>query len=160
MTEQFTIMKFLKKLSPLASALFLIIALSAQTQTCQAAEYVTVIKDGVNVRSGPSTTTEIHWEVFKNFPLKVIGRQGEWVNTEDFEGDTGWIYGPLLQKDRQVIVKVKKANLRAEPSTNSKISATVLYGVVFTPGRTDGQWIHVTHADGTRGWLHESLVWP
>lgn len=153
-------MKFSDKLSPLAITLFLVLALSAQGRTCQAAEYVTVIKDGVNVRATPSTSGEVHWEVFKNFPLKVIGRKGKWVNTEDFEGDTGWIYSPLLQKDRQVIVKVKKANLRVGPGKNYEISATALYGVVFTPGRVDGKWLQVTHLDGTKGWLHKSLVWP
>lgn len=154
-------MKFSKKLSPLVIALLLVFAVTAQSQTCQAAdEYVTVIKDGVNVRSGPSNSAEVHWEVFKNFPLKVIGRKGEWVNTEDFEGDTGWIYSSLLQKDRQVIVKVKKANLRVGPGKNYEISATALYGVVFTPGRIDGSWVQVTHTDGTKGWLHESLIWP
>jgi SH3-like domain-containing protein len=160
MTEQFTIMKFPTKLSPFAFVVLLVLAVSFQSQPCQAAEYVTVVKDGVNVRSGPSSKNEIHWEVFKNFPLKVIGRKGEWVNTEDFEGDTGWIYGPLLQKDRQVIVKVKKANLRVGPGKNYEISATALYGVVFTPGRVDGNWLQVTHMDGTRGWVHKSLVWP
>jgi SH3-like domain-containing protein len=160
MTELFTIMKFSKKLPPLAVALFLVLAIAVQGETSRAAEYVTVIKDGVNVRSTPSTTGEVHWEVFKNFPLKVLERKGEWVKTEDFEGDTGWIYASLLQKDRQVIVKVKKANLRVGPGTNYEIAATALYGVVFTPGRTDGEWVQVTHQDGTRGWLHNSLIWP
>ena len=56
--------------------------------TSLAAEYVTVIKDGVNVRAEPSTKGEVFWEVFKDFPLKVIQRKGDWVKAEDFEGDT------------------------------------------------------------------------
>ena len=153
-------MKLFNKLSPLFVATLFVLAFAIQGQNCQAAEYVTVVKDGVNVRSSPSTKAEVHWEVFKNFPLKVIGRKGQWVHTEDFEGDTGWIYSPLLQKDRQVIVKVKKANLRVGPGKNYEITATALYGVVFTPGRKDGKWLQVTHMDGTRGWVHQSLVWP
>jgi SH3-like domain-containing protein len=128
--------------------------------TSLAAEYVTVIKDGVNVRSQPSTKSEVFWEVFENFPLKVLERKGDWVKAEDFEGDTGWIYGPLLSKKKKVIVKVKKANLRVGPGKNYEITATALYGVVFTPGRHDGKWVQVTHADGTKGWVHSSLIWP
>ncbi len=128
--------------------------------SCFAAEYVTVIKDGVNVRSKPSTKGEVYWEVFKDFPLKVLERKGEWVKAEDFEGDTGWIYGPLLTKKKKIIVKVKKANLRVGPGKNYEINATALYGVVFTPGRRDGKWIQVTHSDGTKGWVHQSLIWP
>lgn len=160
MTEQFTIMKLTKRYPLFFLVMLAVFAVSGQGRPCQAAEYVTVIKDGVNVRSGPSTKNEVHWEVFKNFPLKVLERKGDWVHTEDFEGDTGWIYGPLLQKDRQVIVKVKKANLRVGPGKNYEIVATALYGVVFTPGRTDGNWLQVTHQDGTKGWIHSSLVWP
>lgn len=139
------------------SALLLCLFLSS---TSLAAEYVTVIKDGVNVRSEPSTTGKITWEVFKHFPLKVIERKGDWVKTEDFEGDTGWIYAPLLTDKKKIIVKVKKANLRVGPGKDYEINATALYGVVFSPGRQEGQWTEVTHSDGTKGWVHQSLLWP
>ena len=124
------------------------------------AEYMTVVKDGVNVRSGPSTKNEVYWEVFKDFPVKVVKKKGDWYQTKDFEGDIGWIYGPLLTKKKKVIVKVKKANMRVGPGKNYEIIATALYGVVFTPGRSDGNWLQVTHSDGTKGWLHKSLLWP
>ena len=146
-----------KTLAPILCAFLLCLALPF---TGLAAEYVTVIKDGVNVRSKPSTKSEVFWEVFKDFPLKVLERKGDWVKAEDFEGDTGWIYAPLLTKKKKVIVKVKKANLRVGPGKNYEINATALYGVVFTPGRRDGKWLQVTHSDGTKGWVHSSLIWP
>ncbi len=141
---------------PLLSILLLLLFCTP----AQAAEYMTVVKDGVNVRSGPSTKNEVYWEVFKDFPLKVVKKQGEWIQTTDFEGDTGWIYAPLLTSKKKTIVKVKKANLRVGPGKNYEIVATALYGVVFTRGRNDGSWVQVTHSDGTKGWLHKSLIWP
>lgn len=142
-------------------ALLAILAtLTAFATSSLAANYMTVIKDGVNVRSGPSTKSEVYWEVFKDFPVKVLKKKNGWLKTKDFEGDTGWIYAPLLVNNKKVIVKVKKANLRVGPGKNYEIVATALYGVVFTPGRTDGNWIQVTHSDGTKGWLHKSLLWP
>lgn len=125
-----------------------------------AAEYVSVAKDGVNIRSGPTTNDEIFWEVFKDFPLKVLETKGDWSKTQDFEGDVGWIYSPLLSSKKTVIVKVKKANIRVGPGTNYEIAASALYGVVFNPGKRDGEWLQVSHADGTKGWIHSSLVWP
>lgn len=125
-----------------------------------AAEYGSVSKDGVNIRSGPSTNDEVFWEVFKDFPLKVLQRKDKWAKTQDFEGDTGWIYSPLLSKKKTVIVKVKKANIRIGPGKNYEVVASALYGVVFAPGKTDGDWMQVTHTDGTKGWIHNSLVWP
>ncbi len=130
------------------------------TSAATAAEYTSVTKDGVNIRSGPSTNDEVFWEVFKDFPLKVLERKGDWAKTQDFEGDTGWIFSPLLSKKQTVIVKVKKANLRVGPGKNYEVNASALYGVVFKPGKKDGDWTQVTHSDGTKGWIHRSLIWP
>lgn len=125
------------------------------------AEYVSVVKDGVNMRSGPSTNDEIIWEVFKNFPLKVVSKKGKWLKTKDFEGDSGWIYAPLTRKKKTVIVKVKKANIRVGPGKNYEVTATALYGVVFSPGKKSGEWQQVSHSDGkTKGWIYQTLLWP
>jgi SH3-like domain-containing protein len=124
------------------------------------AEYASVSKDGVNIRSGPDTNAEIYWEVFKDFPLKVLQRKNQWAQVEDFEGDTGWIYSPLLSDKKTVIIKTKKANIRVGPGENYEIVASALYGVVFNPGKTDGDWVQINHADGTKGWIHKSLIWP
>ena len=130
------------------------------TLPCFAAEYVSIKKDGVNIRSGPSTSAEILWEVYKDFPLQVIKRSGKWAQTKDFEGDTGWIYSPLLQSQKKLIVKVKTANLRIGPGTNYELGATVKYGVIFTPIDKEGDWIKVSHSDGSTGWIFDNLVWP
>lgn len=138
----------------LCSALFFFVA------AAQAAEFVSVKKDGVNVRSGPDTNSEVLWEIFKGFPLQVMERKGEWAHTVDFEGDKGWVYAPLLANSHTVIVKVDTANLRGGPGENYEIIATVKYGVVFQPLDTKGDWIKVKHEDGTTGWIFKTLVWP
>jgi len=127
---------------------------------CLAAEYVSVKKDGVNIRSGPDTSKEILWEVYKSFPLQIIKRNGKWAKTKDFEGDTGWIYSPLLSKKKTVIVKVKTANLRVGPGKNYELAATVKYGVIFSPIDHEGDWVKVSHTDGSTGWIYKSLIWP
>jgi SH3-like domain-containing protein len=125
-----------------------------------AAEYVSVSKDGVNMRSGPSTSHEVLWEVFKDFPLQVVARKGDWIQTTDFEGDKGWISSSLLASKKTVIVKAKLANLRLGPGTNYETVARVKYGVVFKPVEKEGEWIKVKHEDGTTGWLFQDLIWP
>jgi SH3-like domain-containing protein len=132
------------------------------TTMARAGEYVSVQNDGVNVRSGPSTNDEVRWEVFKNFPLQITKRQGDWVQVTDFEGDIGWIYSSLLSPSRSVIVRKSKVNLRDQPTTNkdTRVIAVVKYGVVFTPLEKKGDWLKVRHADGTTGWISKDLVWP
>ena len=139
---------------------FTIFSLILFTLPCNAAEYVSVKKDGVNIRSGPDTKKEILWEVFKNFPLKVIKKKGKWINTKDFEGDTGWVYAPLIQNKKTIIVKVETANLRVGPGKNYELAATAKYGVVFTPLDKEGDWIKVSHEEGSTGWIFKKLIWP
>ena len=130
------------------------------TSSVSAAEFLSVTKDGVNIRSGPDTNKEILWEVFKDLPLEVIKRQGEWIQTKDFEGDTGWIFKSLVTNNKRAIVKVNTANMRIGPGKNYELVATVKYGVVFTPLEKEGDWIKVKHDDGTIGWIFKNLLWP
>jgi SH3-like domain-containing protein len=150
--------------SPLFRQIGLICLLSAlclvAAPPAMAAEYASVAKDGVNLRSGPDTNKEILWEVFKGFPLQILSRQGQWAQVVDFEGDKGWIYTPLLAQQKTVIVKVNTANMRTGPGTNYETVATVKYGVVFQPLEQNGEWIKVRHEDGTTGWVFEKLLWP
>ena len=126
----------------------------------QGAEYASVMKDGVNIRAGASEKDEILWEVFKDFPLQVLQRQGDWTQIKDFEGDTGWIFSALLAKKQTVIVKVQVANLRSGPGQNYEPVATVKSGVVFDLLKREGDWLQLRHADGTNGWIFSTLVWP
>ncbi len=146
--------------SPFLSLLLFIALGLAFAGNAAANGYVSVKKDGVNIRSGPSTKAEVIWEVFKGFPLKVLKKKGKWARTVDFEGDRGWIYASLLSKKKTLIVKVKNANLRVGPDTKYEIAATAKYGVVFTPLDRKDDWFKVKHNDGTTAWIHKDLVWP
>ena len=137
-----------------------ILAIVLFSSTALAAEYVSVSKDGINVRAQSGTSSEILWEAFKGYPLMVLQRHDKWLQIQDFEGDKGWIYAPLVSKQNTLITKVKLANLRGGPGTNYEILSTVKYGVVFKPESKDDKWFKVSYEDGTVGWLHEDLVWP
>lgn len=145
------------RLVPNFTILLLIVFFST---TAFAATYVSIKKDGVNIRSGPATKEEVLWEVFKDFPLKVLKKKGKWTQTVDFEGDKGWVYSQLLSNKKTVIVRVKTANMRLGPGKNYEIIATVKHGVVFKFGKVEGDWIKVSHEDGTKGWLFKNLLWP
>lgn len=124
------------------------------------AEYVSVKKDAVNIRSGPSTSSKVVWQVFESFPLEVIKRDGKWLNVVDFEGDKGWIYETLISSKKTVIVNVETANMRSGPSTDDPIVATVKKGVVFEPLEMKSDWMKVRYKNEITGWMHNSLIWP
>ena len=125
-----------------------------------AAEYVSVKKDGVNIRSGPSTKNNVVWQVFESFPLEVLKREGKWAYVVDFEGDKGWIYETLISSKKSVIVNVETANMRAGSSTDDPVIATVKKGVVFEPLEMNGDWMKVRYKNEITGWMHNSLLWP
>jgi SH3-like domain-containing protein len=137
-------------------ALF-ILSLSVAGHT---AEYVSVKKDAVNIRSGPSTKSKVIWQVFESFPLQVIKRDGKWLNVVDFEGDKGWIYDTLITSNKSVIVNVETANMRSGPTTGDTVVATVKKGVVFEPLEMKDDWMKVRYKNEITGWMHNSLLWP
>ena len=138
--------------------LLLLILLIAEIAV--AGDFASVMKDGVNIRSGPSTKSDVLWEVFKDYPVEVLQRQGDWVQVRDFEGDKGWIYASLLSKEITMIVKVETANMRSGPTKEDKIIATVKKGVVFTPVEQQGNWIKVQYKKDITGWMYNTLLFP
>ncbi|SHO45332.1 SH3 domain-containing protein [Desulfopila aestuarii] len=126
-----------------------------------AEEYVSVTKDNVNVRTAPNTQSQVYMELFAGYPLKVLKKDGEWLQISDFEGDTGWIHQSLVGKNNTVIINASKSvNMRAEPNTNSAVVADVERGVIMTKLEENGKWVKLKHSSGTIGWIYKPLLWP
>jgi len=149
--------RIFRRIVPGAVAALLLLSTAAASL---AAEYVSVKKDGVNIRSGPDTKSTIVWQVFESFPLEIIKRDNKWAYVVDFEGDKGWIYEPLLSSKKTAIVNVDTANMRSGPSTDDAIVATVKKGVAFDVLESRGDWLKLRYQNDITGWMHNSLLWP
>ena len=57
---------------------------------------VTVKSESAKVRSGPGTSSDVLWEVDKEFSFKVLGKKNGWVHVTDEAGTEGWISASLL----------------------------------------------------------------
>ncbi len=124
-----------------------------------AADYLSVTKDGVNLRSGPDTKYEVIYQLPQNYPLKVLSKKGKWIKIEDYEGDKGWIYETLVRPSSHVIVKVKEANVRSGPGTKETKVGTVAKDVILRVEQRQGKWVKVSHPQ-IKGWIFANLVWP
>jgi len=124
-----------------------------------AAEFVSVVKDGVNLRSGPTTKNEVLFQLPAGYPLKVLSRKGKWLKVSDFENDKGWVFSSLVSKTPHVIVKVKECNARSGPGTSYKKIGTFAREVILKKIGRKGEWLKVAHPQLT-GWVHSKLVWP
>ena len=123
------------------------------------AERLAVSVSIANIRSGPGKNYDILWAVEKYHPLNVFQKSGQWYHFRDFEGDEGWIHKTLLGKFSCVITKKENCNIRSGPDPRFEVLFEVEKGIPFKVLKRKGSWIHIQHADGDKGWIHESLVW-
>ena len=127
--------------------------------TAAFAERLSVSSDTANIRSGPGTNHDILWKVEKFHPIVILEKTNAWYHFRDFEADEGWIHESLVHKTPTVITKSETANIRSGPGTKNKILFPVDKGIPFKVLNKKGKWIHIQHADGDTGWIHNSLVW-
>lgn len=111
------------------------------------------------MRSGPGTSYDVLWQVEKYHPFLVVEKKDDWLKIKDFEGDMAWIHASLLNDAEGVITSKTNCNVRAEPSTDSRIVFTVEKGVPFRVIKRQEGWIYIEHADGEKGWIYHTLVW-
>jgi SH3-like domain-containing protein len=124
-----------------------------------AAERLAVSSPVANIRSGPGTKHDIIWKVEQYHPVVIVKKSGKWYKFKDFENDEGWIHSSLLKKITAVITTKDKCNVRTGPGMKNPIAFTVERGIPFKVLRRKGEWLHIEHSDGDRGWIHKSLVW-
>lgn len=124
-----------------------------------AAERMAVSVAEANVRAEPKPTADVLWKIEKYHPIEVLETSGVWLRFRDYEGDTAWIHKSLVDKTPAVITRQNGCQLRSGPGTEHAVIGRVGKGVPFKVLRREGRWIQVEHADGDRGWIHDSLVW-
>lgn len=113
----------------------------------------------VNMRTRPTTASEIMWELKRGYPLKVLQRKGRWLQVVDFEGDRGWVARSLTGNSPHFVVKSKTANMRSGPGTNNRIVGKAHYGDLLRTRAKRSGWAQVQTADGKRGWISQKLLW-
>lgn len=124
---------------------------------------VSVIKENINMRSGPSTKYQVKWKLGKGYPLIVVSQKGKWLQVKDFEGDTGWVYQTLTDSKPHLVVKKKTVNVRSGPGEKYDVISAAKYGVVFETLKKQGGftgWVEIKHEKtGITGWVRRDLLW-
>jgi len=143
----------------LTGAVFLFLFIFVTSASGIAADFVSVSRDGVNLRSGPDTKYNVLYELPAGYPLKILSRKGEWLKVRDFENDRGWIFSSLVSKTPYVIVKVKQGNVRSGPGTNYDKVGSVVREVILKQVKRDGNWVKIQHPQ-LSGWVYKNLIWP
>lgn len=122
-------------------------------------DMVSVDRELVRMRAGAGTQHDALWELTRGYPLQVLQRRGDWLQVQDFEKDTGWVFRPLVATRKpHVIVSARVANLRSAPNTRSGIVGKAAYGDVLRLLERRGKWMRVQATQGA-AWIARELVW-
>ncbi|MDY0389858.1 SH3 domain-containing protein [Desulfobulbus oligotrophicus] len=124
-----------------------------------AAEYVSIDKDGINMRSAPNTNADVLFELPLGYPLEVLKKEGQWLKVRDYEGDKGYVLESLTTRTPYAIIKVRQCKILAGPGSKEKVIGTGVKDVIFAKGERKGEWVKVTHPS-LSGWVHKNSVWP
>lgn len=82
-------------------AIFIAVALAA-CLTATAADYVEVITNNVNIRTGPSTGSAVVGKTRSGNVFEVYKRVGDWVGIFLMSGEPRYIYGSLVRSTATV----------------------------------------------------------
>lgn len=122
-------------------------------------QMVSVAVKTLNMRTAPSQRAEAHWTVSRGYPLRVIGRKGDWLRVTDFENDKAWVFRSMTSKTPHHVVKAKTAQLRRVPGARSPVVKKAVYGDVLRTLERRGDWVKVRHEGGTTGWVLKRSLW-
>ncbi|PWW45857.1 SH3 domain-containing protein [Melaminivora alkalimesophila] len=154
----FALPRLVRWLSTSAAALALAVPALAPA-AAQAADFVSIKGATINVREQPTTRSDVLWELGQGYPLQVRERRGQWLRVRDHEATLGWVFAPLTQRTPHRLVTARVANLRAKPSTNSRIVGKLeQHEIVRTVG-SQGSWAKVRRDGGQTGWVAKRLTW-
>jgi SH3-like domain-containing protein len=124
--------------------------------------FVSLKASTANLRVGPGAGYDVDWVIVRpGIPLEIYQQYGNWRHVRDWEGTSGWIYGPLLSGRRTGIVAPwNKDNvpLRTKPTVDSPMAAWLEPRVEVKLMRCDGQWCAVALGP-TSGFIKQVRLW-
>ena len=127
--------------------------------SCLANEvFISLKKDKVNVRYGPSLESPIKYVYKKiNLPIKQIDTNENFRRIIDIKNNSGWIHVSQL-KQVNSIIPLKDKILFQEPSNFSKPLAKIKKGRILIVKKCDENWCLIKTSK-YKGWIKNTHVW-
>ena len=127
--------------------------------SCLANEvFISLKKDKVNVRYGPSLESPIKYVYKKiNLPIKQIDKNENFRRIIDIKNNSGWIHVSQL-KQINSIIPLKDKILFQEPSNFSKPLAKIKKGRILIVKKCEENWCLIKTSK-FKGWIKNIHVW-
>ena len=135
-----------------------IFILSAISNSYAEEIFLSLKKDKVNVRYGPSFDSPIKFIYKKiNLPIKQIDTKENWKRIIDLKNNSGWIHQSQLKKVNSIISLEDKI-LFKKPSKFSKPLAKIKRGRVLIYQKCENDWCKVK-SEKFKGWVKIDNIW-
>ena len=127
--------------------------------SCLANEvFISLKKDKVNVRYGPSLESPIKYVYKKiNLPIKQIDKNENFRRIIDIKNNSGWIHVSQL-KQINSIIPLKDKILFQKPSNFSKPLAKIKKGRILIVRRCNENWCQIKTSK-FKGWIKNTNIW-
>ncbi|RNB90622.1 N-acetylmuramoyl-L-alanine amidase [Brevibacillus fluminis] len=127
----------------------------------------------VNLRSMPTTDSDLLTTMSLGTVLTVLGADGDWYQVQTPDGKTGWVANWLVTKPERTVpstppthsptaktvtVLGSDTNIRTGPGTNTAILTRVQTGDKLTLVASSGDWYQIKLANGQIGYIASWLV--
>ena len=120
-------------------------------------KFLSLKKDKVNVRYGPSFDFEIKYIYKKiNLPLKQIDKKENWRRIVDLKNNSGWIHWSQLKSSNSIILEDKVLFKKA--SNFSKPIAKLEKGRLLVINKCENDWCKISSGNYL-GWIKNKNVW-
>ena len=120
--------------------------------------FVSLKKNKVNVRYGPSFESEIKYIYKKiNLPIKQIDKKENWRRIIDLKNNSGWIHLSQL-KPVNSIISLEDKVLFKKPSSYAKPIALIKAGKLLIIEECESNWCSVK-TDKYSGWINKKNIW-
>ena len=142
----------------LKSIIFIILSFFVSSIINAGEIFLSLKKDKVNVRYGPSFESPVKFVYNKiNLPIKQIDKKDNWRRIIDFKNNGGWIHWSQL-KSINSIIPLKDKILYEKPSNFSKPLANIMTGRVLIVKKCNLKWCKV-ESERFSGWIENKNLW-
>ena len=120
--------------------------------------FLSLKKNKVNVRYGPSFDSDIKFVYNKiNLPVKLIDKKENFRRIVDLKNNGGWIHVSQLKKINSIIA-INDKILFKKPTSFAKPIAQIKKGRLLVLQKCEAGWCKI-ESDGFDGWIKISNTW-
>ena len=139
--------------------LFKILFFVSNSFAVESITFLSLKKDEVNLRQGPSFEYPIKLVYKKKYlPVIIIDKSGPWRKIKDFENNTGWINTALLSKKKSAINIINNSVLYKKPTIFSEPIAKLETGRLVLVKKCKMKWCKII-SGGYKGWIVKNTLW-